>query len=92
MSKLQLSILGNVSSYVREGGVLVYSTCTVFPEENEEVAEKFLKEHPEFQLDPVEKVLPEELLPFVQKGFFKTFPPRNEMDGFFAARWIKRSG
>lgn len=92
MGELQLSILGNVSSYVREGGVLVYSTCTVFSEENEEVAEKFLKEHPEFQLEPMEKVLPEKLLPFVQKGFFKTFPPENRTDGFFAARWVKRDG
>jgi 16S rRNA (cytosine967-C5)-methyltransferase len=89
LSELQSSILKNLSGYVKAGGVLVYSTCTVFHEENENVVEKFLEGHPEFQLDRMEKVLPGKLQPSVQKGFFKTFPPRNEMDGFFVARMIK---
>jgi 16S rRNA (cytosine967-C5)-methyltransferase len=89
LSELQLSILSNVSAYVKEGGVLVYSTCTVFHEENEDVVERFLNEHPEFQLDRLDKALPEKLQPFIQKGFFKTFPLRDGMDGFFAARLIK---
>jgi 16S rRNA (cytosine967-C5)-methyltransferase len=89
LSLLQSSILRNLSGYVKEGGVLVYSTCTVFHEENEDVVEKFLEGHPEFRLDRVDKVLPEKMQPFVPKGFFKTFPPRNGMDGFFAARMIK---
>ncbi len=91
LSELQVSILGNVSSYVREGGVLVYSTCTVFPEENEDVVERFLNEHPEFQLDRLDQVLSGKFRVFIQNGFFKTFPPQNEMDGFFAARWVKRT-
>jgi 16S rRNA (cytosine967-C5)-methyltransferase len=81
--------LDNLSAYVREGGVLVYSTCTVFHEENEDVVERFLNEHPEFQLDRMEKVLPEKFHLFFRNGYFKTFPPQNEMDGFFAARLIK---
>jgi 16S rRNA (cytosine967-C5)-methyltransferase len=89
LSEFQFSILTNLSGYVRKGGVLVYSTCTVFHEENEDVVERFLEEHPEFQLDRMEKVLPEKLHLFIQKGYFKTFPPRNGMDGFFAARLIK---
>jgi 16S rRNA (cytosine967-C5)-methyltransferase len=51
LSELQSSILRNLSAYVRGGGVLLYSTCTVFREENEDVVKKFLGEHPEFQLD-----------------------------------------
>jgi 16S rRNA (cytosine967-C5)-methyltransferase len=90
LSELQLSILGNVSAYVKEGGVLVYSTCTVFHEENEDVAERFLNEHSEFQLDRMEKVLPEKLHLFIRNGYFRTFPPNNGMDGFFAARMAKR--
>ena len=43
LSELQLSILRNLSGYLKKGGILVYSTCTVFHEENEEVVEKFLK-------------------------------------------------
>jgi 16S rRNA (cytosine967-C5)-methyltransferase len=106
LSELQLSILGNLSGYVKDGGVLVYSTCTVFHEENEDVVERFLNEHSEFQLDPMERVasdIPacrqagiagdrsEEFRPFIQSRYFKTFPPQNEMDGFFAARLVKRN-
>jgi 16S rRNA (cytosine967-C5)-methyltransferase len=89
LSILQSSILRNLSGYVKEGGVLVYSTCTVFHEENEDVVEKFLEEHPAFRLDPMEKVPPGKLQSFIQNSFFKTFPPRNGMDGFFAARMVK---
>jgi 16S rRNA (cytosine967-C5)-methyltransferase len=89
MSELQLSILGNVSAYVKEGGILIYSTCTVFHEENEDVLEKFLEGHPEFQLDRMDKALPEKFHLFIRNGYFKTFPQKNEMDGFFAARLIK---
>ncbi len=91
LSELQRSILGNVSTYVKEGGVLVYSTCTVFREENEDVVEGFLNEHPEFELDRLDQVPSEKFRVFAQNEFFKTFPPQNEMDGFFAARWIKRT-
>ncbi len=93
LSALQLSILNNLSAYVKKGGVLVYSTCTVFHEENEDVVEKFLGGHPEFQLDQIEKAggKSEKLRPFLVNGYFKTFPPRNEMDGFFVARLRKES-
>ena len=91
LSELQSSILRNLSAYVKGGGVLIYSTCTVFHEENEDVVEKFLDEYPEFQLDRMDKVLPEEFHSFIQKRFFKTFPPKNNMDGFFIARLIKLS-
>jgi len=89
LSELQFSILENLSFYMREGGVLIYSTCTIFHEENEDVVEKFLEGHPEFQLDRIDKVLPEKYHTFIQNGYFKTFPPKDEMDGFFVARMIK---
>jgi 16S rRNA (cytosine967-C5)-methyltransferase len=89
LSELQLSILRNLAVYVKGGGVLLYSTCTVFHEENENVVEKFLGENPEFQLDRMDKVLPEKFHPFIQNRYLKTFPPKNEMDGFFVARMIR---
>ena len=91
MSKLQFSILRNLSMYVEEGGLLIYSTCTVFREENEDVVEKFLEAHPEFQLDRMDNLLPEKSRPLIEGSYFKTFPLKGEMDGFFAARLIKLS-
>jgi 16S rRNA (cytosine967-C5)-methyltransferase len=93
LSGLQFSILSNLSTYVKEGGVLTYSTCTVFHEENEDVVEKFLGGHPEFRLDQIQKAAgkSEKLRPFIHNGYFRTFPPKNEMDGFFVARLRKES-
>ena len=89
LSDLQSSILANLSAYLKEGGILVYSTCTVFREENETIVEGFLRDHPEFQLDQIGPVLPMESLLFVRESYFKTFPPMNKMDGFFIARLMK---
>jgi 16S rRNA (cytosine967-C5)-methyltransferase len=89
LSELQLAILDNLSGYVKSGGTLVYSTCTIFVEENEEVVEQFLKCHSEFQLDPISQLLPEKCQPFIKDGYLKTFPHKDEMDGFFIAR-LKR--
>jgi 16S rRNA (cytosine967-C5)-methyltransferase len=91
LSELQFAILNNLSAYVKEGGVLIFSTCTVFHEENEDVVEKFLRGRPEFKIDGIDEVLREKLRPFLQNGYFKTFPPKNEMDGFFVARLRKES-
>lgn len=100
LSELQLSILKNLALYVKEGGVLIYSTCTIFHEENENVVEKFLEGNPEFQLDQMDHVASaftadgksEGIHSFIQNRYFKTFPPRDEMDGFFVARLIKHLG
>ena len=89
LAELQTTILRNLSSYVKIAGVLVYSTCTVFGEENENVIGRFLDEHPEFHLGQVSKILPEKCHIFVRNGYFKTFPPKDEMDGFFVARLVK---
>jgi 16S rRNA (cytosine967-C5)-methyltransferase len=99
LNELQYSILKNLSVYVKKGGILTYSTCTVFHEENEDVVQKFLDGHPEFQLDRIDDVASafiaggksEAFRSFIQNRFFKTFPPKNKMDGFFVARLIKLS-
>jgi len=91
LSELQFSILSNLSAYVEKRGVLIYSTCTVFHEENEDVVKRFLEGHPGFQLDRMDKVLPEKCDRFIHNGYFKTFPPQNGMDGFFVARLKKES-
>jgi 16S rRNA (cytosine967-C5)-methyltransferase len=99
LSELQSSILKNLSIYVKRGGILIYSTCTVFHEENEDVVEKFLEGHREFQLDRMDNIASafiadgksEGFHSLIQNRFFKTFPPKNNMDGFFVARFIKLS-
>ncbi len=91
LSQLQFSLLKNLSKYVRQEGLLVYSTCTVFCEENEGVVERFLTEHREFELDPLVELLPENGRPLIKKDYLKTFPPADEMDGFFVARLKKKS-
>ncbi len=70
---------------------MVYSTCTVFHEENEDVVEAFLSENRAFKLDSLVEILPEKCDVFVKKDYFKTFPPTDELDGFFAARLRKTS-
>lgn len=89
LSGLQLAILSNLASYVKERGVLLYSTCTIFREENEEVVEKFLEKNSEYHLEAIDKTLPHKFSPFIQNRYFKSFPPKDGMDGFFVARLIK---
>ncbi len=72
---LQSSILNNLSGYLSPGGTLVYSTCTVFHEENEDVVEEFLSHHPEFRLDPIGKVLPESCASLYQRSILQDLSP-----------------
>lgn len=82
---IQLAILENACRYVRHGGVLVYSTCTILPEENENNIRRFLDKHPEFVLDPFEVG---DLR--AENGAITLFPDTHNMDGFFIARMIKK--
>ena len=80
---LQLEILKNQARYVRPGGVLLYSTCTLVRRENEGVVEKFLKSNPEFRLEPLK--LPAEFGENTT-GMLTLVPGEHDTDGFFIAR------
>ena len=82
----QRAILENAASYVRPGGTLIYSTCTVLPEENQEVVTWFLKEHPEFHLSPF--VLPAPIGGC--DGHLTLWPQRWGTDGFYICRLEKQ--
>lgn len=84
---IQLKILESCSEMVRPGGVLVYSTCTLNPAENDGVCDSFLEKHPEFSLccDGVYAELRGE------NKYVTTFPTAEGGDGFFTAKFI-RSG
>lgn len=84
---LQARILRAASAVVREGGRLVYSTCSSEPEENEAVVERFLSEVPGFTAAPVQ--LPGASSLVNEAGHLRTLPFRDGLEAFFAARLVK---
>ena len=87
---LQCQILEAVASCLRPGGVLVYSTCSTEPEENEDVISRFCRTHGEFQRESVTPWLPPAAEEFVtEQGALSTMGNRFSMDGFYAARLRK---
>lgn len=84
LPEIQLDILRGLSAAVKPGGVLLYSTCTVLPEENEDVVQSFLKEHTEFSLEPI-------CLPWLDapNGMHTFWPHEDGTDGFFTAKLRK---
>jgi 16S rRNA (cytosine967-C5)-methyltransferase len=80
---LQLQILCNNASYVRPGGMLLYSTCTLVRSENEGVVEAFLEKHPDYHLEPLP--LPS-VFPKNESGMLALVPGEYDTDGFFIAR------
>ena len=87
LSELQLKLLQNAAKLVKPGGVIVYCTCTIEPEENEQIIDKFLIENKDFRLEPASKFVSKVLT--TSEGFVYTFPHRHGIDGSFAARLIK---
>lgn len=86
LATLQLSILDSVSPLLKKGGTLVYSTCTIDQEENSDVVDEFLKNHPEFELDEsVIERLPEQVKPYVKRAQLQLLPHYFGTDGFYIA-------
>jgi len=95
LASLQRQLLQTASRLVKPGGALVYSTCTIAPEENEDVIRRFLSEQTDFELDAnwpddVLKPLREgRILPQPFEGFAQILPHHYGSDGFFIARLRK---
>jgi 16S rRNA (cytosine967-C5)-methyltransferase len=89
LTKIQTTLIENAARLVKPNGVLVYSTCTVEPDENEDIVGAFLARHPEFTLEGAEQFVSRDLVNAA--GFVETFPHRHGMDGSFAARLVKSS-
>ncbi|MEK6649449.1 MAG: methyltransferase domain-containing protein [Bacteroidota bacterium] len=86
LSRKQYAILDQASALVRPGGMLVYATCTLLAQENEEVIARFLVDHSEFQTDPPSERLAEiELSNALVGKYVKLLPHRHGTDGFFCA-------
>ena len=86
LPRVQRGILDSCARYVRPGGVLLYSTCTVLPRENGDVVDGFLADHPEFLPEPFD-------LPHwgKQPGQLTLWPHIHDTDGFFMAK-LRRKG
>jgi len=96
MAELQAQLLPRVARWVRPGGLMVYATCSLEPEEGEQQIERFLSGHPEFAIDPV---LPDELpegLVAHERGWLRTLPgmlvEQGGLDGFFMVRLMRVAG
>lgn len=89
LPELQYRILCNATRYLKDGGRLVYSTCTLNPKENSEVCDRFLKEHPDFSPVKVHPDLPR----YSEDDKYLTLMPHlHSTDGFFIAAFCKNGG
>ena len=87
---LQRTILDNAAEYVKPGGVLVFSTCTIAKEENEENMLWFMNNHP-FKLESIDPYLPEELhSETTALGYLQLLPGVHKTDGFFIAKFRRK--
>ena len=86
LTQTQARLLDTCSQYVRPGGLLVYSTCSILPEENVGRIRAFLEGHPAFRPEPLGELLPERLRPLERDGMVQLLAHRDGMDGFFIAR------
>ena len=84
---IQKKILENASKYVKVGGNLIYSTCTIQDSENIDVVNEFLQKNKNFELVPIKEVNVD--LENQEKGYMKIYPNVHNMDGFFISKLIR---
>ncbi len=89
LAALQLKILSQCSRYLKLGGALVYSTCTVSQRENEGVVTAFLKDNGDFVLSSLEDCLPDKLRERGKCGMLTLMPNVDGTDGFFIAKFTR---
>ncbi len=87
MSNYQKKILFHVSKFIKNDGVIVYSTCSIENQENWNVVESFLKLNSNFKLESIDSLVPKEWIN--KKNCLETFPPRDKVDGMFAVKMKK---
>ncbi|ESA32950.1 sun protein [Leptolyngbya sp. Heron Island J] len=89
LTTLQRELLEAAVDWVKPDGVLVYSTCTLHPDENQNLIQGFLHDHPDWQIQPPNKESP--VAPFVsEQGWATVWPHKQDMDGFFMVK-LQRS-
>lgn len=88
LTATQSQLLDAASKLLKKGGYIVYSTCTIEPEENFEVIEKFLMSNPDYEIVFPGNEFPESLVS--EKGYIQSFPNVHGMDGAFAIRLMRK--
>lgn len=89
LTHVQGMLLDTCCRYVKPGGVLVYSTCSILPQENQNQIAVFLQKHPEFVLEGLTERMPEALRERVEGGQLQLLPYRDGIDGFYIARMVR---
>lgn len=87
LTQLQSKLLQNAAKLLKPGGVLVYCTCTIEPQENEQMVERFLNVNKQFQLENASNYVSNQTTD--SSGCIYTFPHHHGIDGSFAARLVK---
>lgn len=92
LARLQLELLHGVAPLLKPGGCLVYSTCSLEPEETDAVVDAFLRTFPDFTVDDASAGLPATILELIDsRGALRTWPHRHGLDGFYAIRLRRES-
>ncbi len=91
LAGLQKAILENLADRLAITGNIVYSTCSTSTEENEGVIDDFLTVRSDFVIEDLRELFPNYSMLFTDRGFFRSWPHRHGMDGFFAARLRRKS-
>jgi len=88
---IQNTIINVASKYVKHGGILVYSTCTTEPEENEGMVDKFLQQNSDFCRVDFSECLPYGMIkPEAKNGYMHLYPHVDGIDGFFVSKMMKK--
>ena len=87
--RTQRQLLDTVAPYVKRGGTLVYSTCSVLKEENVRQTEEFLTRHPEFELMKLPETIPAEFRQHEETGL-QLLPSRDGVEGFYICRFRRK--
>lgn len=90
LAEIQKGMLKHLSHFLKPNGQIIYSTCTLSREENEDVISNFIQEQPEFQVDPIQSQegISEDLL--TDEGYVRIWPDSYGTDGFFISRLTKK--
>jgi len=85
LNEKQTAILASAARLLKQGGRLVYATCSLLHEENQAIVEAFLAAHPDFKLVPAGEVLAQHKIELEMGDYLQLTPQRHNTDGFFAA-------